>query len=351
MIRRLPALLLLVFLGVNALFAQKWYDPYEKGKDAAKRENWKVVVQRMNEAIADKPAEDPSARPYGTIIVAYFPYYYRGIAYFHLGEFERAVSDLQKTKGPGQSPVKIGDAGTFLDRAQARIAAATQTTPTQTTPTTTVATTTRQPDVVTPPAVDPAVRREAEQALARARSRSEAARTAQAPTYAAEQWRQGSQRLTEANNKSAAAETTADWRAVFDAADRATRLFDASITNAQTAIAALKTTPGPATEEVVAPIKGRVRDALAAYYDGNYGSATRQLEALVREQKTNAMLWAFLGAARYYSYYLDGGDNKVLRDAAEQAFRQAHKLKQNLTLDENYFSARVRTFFRNVTSS
>lgn len=346
MIRRLPTLFFLALLAANSLFAQKWLDAYEKGLDAAKQENWKVVVQRMTEAIADKGEEDPRARPYGTIIVPYYPYYYRGIAYFKLDQFEKAVSDLRKTKGPGQSKVKIGDASDFVDRAESRIAAATQTTTT----TTTVATTTRQPEVVTP-VVDPAVRNRAEQALAQAKSRSEAARQAQAPTYAAQQWQQGSQRLTEANNKSATAETTADWLAVFESADRAVRLFDASITNAQTAIAAIKTTPGPATEEVVAPIKGRVRDALAAYYDGNYGSATRQLEALVKEQKTNAMLWAFLGASRYYSYYLDGGDNKTLREAAEQAFKQAQKLKRNLTLDENYFSARVRTFFRNVTSS
>jgi len=350
MIRRLPSVFLAVLLGATSLFAQKWLDAYESGLAAAKKGDWKVVVQRMSAAIAVKPAEDPSARPYGTIIVPYHPYYYRGIAYFNLEQYQLAIADLEKTKGPGA--VKLGDVGSFVDRAQTRIAAATQPPATQTTPaTTTVATTTRAPVIETPPAVDPAVRRGAEQAIAAARSRSEAARQGGAPTYAAEQWRQGSQRLTEAVNKSAGAETTADWQGVFEAADRATRLFDAAITNAQTAIADQRTAPGQATEVIVEPIRDRVRDALEAYYDGDYGVATRQLETLVKEQKTNAMLWAFLGASRYYSYYLDGGDNKSLREAAEQAFKQAHKLKRNLKLDENYFSARVRTFFRTVTSS
>src|SRR5688500_10536795 len=78
-----------------------WFDDYDAGLKAAQKKDWAVVVQKMTAAIGKKPKENPRERTYGTQFIAYYPFYYRGVAYFHLGEFSKALADLEKTGGVG----------------------------------------------------------------------------------------------------------------------------------------------------------------------------------------------------------------------------------------------------------
>ncbi|HSN69494.1 MAG TPA: tetratricopeptide repeat protein, partial [Thermoanaerobaculia bacterium] len=94
----LPLLLLLVAAPANA----DWASDYEDGVKAASAGDWAKVVTKMTAAINAKPAENPKAHTYGTIFIAYHPYYYRGIAYFNLGKHEEAVRDLKKATGEGK---------------------------------------------------------------------------------------------------------------------------------------------------------------------------------------------------------------------------------------------------------
>src|SRR5687768_16359375 len=108
-----------LLLAATTAFAA-WIDDYEDGLKAAQKKDWPVVVQKMTAAIGQKPKENPRERTYGTQFIPYYPYYYRGIAYFHLGEFEKALADLEKTQGVGS--VQLGSAESMADRARAQLA-------------------------------------------------------------------------------------------------------------------------------------------------------------------------------------------------------------------------------------
>jgi hypothetical protein len=89
-----------------------------------------------------------------------------------------------------------------------------------------------------------------------------------------------------------------------------------------------------------------VREALDAYFSGRFSDASSQFVRLAAEQQQNAMLWAFLGAARYSEYYIGGERNKTLLREAEEAFRRAKRTMKEL--DPKYFSPRIRRFFGTV---
>lgn len=311
-----------------------WIDDYEDGLKAAQKKDWAVVVQKMTAAIAKKPKENPRERTYGTQFIPYHPYYYRGVAYFNLGEFEKALADLGKAEGVGR--VQLGSAESMADRARAQLASASST-----------QSPVKPPDPIpVVPAVDPAVRRRAEALIADAEKRLNDARAQQAETFAAAQYRDANQRLLNARNRSASAETTADWQAALDDADRAVRLFDAAMATARTKRQENEDNPVIVAEDLVAKRRTEVRQALEPYFDGNFSLAATRLEKLTVKDGDNAMLWAFLGAAHYYNYYLGSGENS--RRKATTAFQRARVLRPNLTLNENYFSARVRTFYKNL---
>jgi tetratricopeptide (TPR) repeat protein len=312
-----------------------WIDDYEDGLKAAQKKDWGVVVQKMTAALSKKPKENPRERTYGTQFIPYHPYYYRGVAYFNLGEFEKALADLEKAEGVGR--VQLGSAESISDRARAQLAPTPSTQPSVKPPVI--------PDPVVP-AVDPTVRRRAEALIADAQKRSSDARAQQAETFAAAQYRDGNQRLLNARNLSASAETTADWQAALDDADRAIRLFDAAMATARAKIQENNDKPAIVTDTLLAQRRAEVRDALQSYFDGNFPTAATKLEKLTKKEDENAMLWAFLGAAYYYNYYLES--NESSRRKATTAFQRARVLRPNLTLNESYFSARVRTFYKNL---
>src|SRR5687768_13190579 len=144
-----------------------WQDDYEDGLKAAQKKEWAVVVQKMTAAIAKKPKENPRERTYGTQFIPYHPYYYRGVAYFNLGQFDKALADLGKAEGVGR--VQLGSAESMADRARAQLASVPSTQPPVKPPVI------PDPDPVVP-AVDPAVRRRAEALIADAQKRANDAR-------------------------------------------------------------------------------------------------------------------------------------------------------------------------------
>lgn len=347
MIRRV--VVVLVMLVATPAFAD-WFDDYNAGIAAAKKQNWDVVIQKMTSAIKGK-AEEGRVKPYGAIFIEYHPYYYRGIAYFEKGQYENAIKDLRKTKGPGE--LKLADAGGLVDRAERKIAEATtttQTVATQTVPTTTTVATTTTRTETTGPTADPAVRASARQLLAQARTKAGEADSAKAGTYAAATLRAGHDKLSEANRRASESETTADWLAVRDAADRALNSFEAAISEAQIAINRERDKPATGTADALADLRRQVKDALEDYFEGDFPTAARKLDRIVKgDQRDNAMLWAFLGAAHFYNYYLDGNNNDQARIKARDAFLRAKRINPKLRLNEEYFQTRVRKFYSNLS--
>ena len=84
------------------VFAAEWYVDYEKAIEAIQKQQWQIALNFLNEAIAAKAEERANAKTYGLRFIDYFPYLYRGIAYFHLGNYDRAEVDLKKSESFGE---------------------------------------------------------------------------------------------------------------------------------------------------------------------------------------------------------------------------------------------------------
>lgn len=343
-------ILLLAFLVATPLSAREWFDAYNEGIKAARAKNWNVVVQKMDEAIRMKPTEGARERTYGAIFIKYHPYYYRGIAHFNLGNYDAAVRDLQRTTGTGE--LDLGSAESFVEKAQNRIAANQR--PADTPPvTTTQVTTTRdtRPDVRpdTGPGTDPAIetnRRNAERLIAAAEAQRNEAMSREAQAHAAQQFTAAQNLLLQAQAQRANAETAAQWKAVADLADRAQRTFSLATSTAIAAATRNQTTVNTVADDVLSPARKRLRTALEDYFSGNFDRAASGFQAL--SNLNIPLIYAYLGASHYYSWYLGGNVDDRKLAAAKSAFRQARKLNPRLTLSARYFSPRVRNFYDTI---
>lgn len=363
-VRRLPIVLLLLTLAAPAWGAE-WYDSYFEGLDAAKKKNWGTVVSKMNEAIAKKPNEEKRAKTYGVQFIAYHPYYYRGVAYFNQGKWADAVEDLKRATGTGE--VNLGDPATLLISAnQQLVAEQIRNAPQQPATPPPAQQTPARPAGPDPQVV--AARERAESAIQNARARLNRAQQADASIHAPGDFDNASNLLKQATSANVNADSVADYNRVVDTADRAARGFDAAISNAQTRVAELErqrraqqqqpatsptrpATPPPpaqATEDALSSSKQRLRQALQAYFDGDFSRSASQLEQLALDHPNNAMIFAFLGAARYYDYYLRGQSDAASLQRAKEALRQAKTIEPSLTLSADYFSPRVRGFFEQI---
>jgi hypothetical protein len=99
------AVLLLVVLRCSAS-AEEWYVSYGKGLEAFRRQQWQSAVAALSDAIGEKADSRAKAKTYGMQFIDYFPYVYRGVAYYKLGDKEKAQADLEKAEGEGV----VGDA-------------------------------------------------------------------------------------------------------------------------------------------------------------------------------------------------------------------------------------------------
>ncbi|HVR43773.1 MAG TPA: tetratricopeptide repeat protein [Thermoanaerobaculia bacterium] len=349
---RVRVLLALAFLlALPASGRADWIRDYEDGTKAAGAGNWEVVVEKMTAAIGEKGRENARERTHGTIFIAYHPFYYRGVAYFHLGRFEEAIRDLQRATGQG--PVKLGTPESFLSRAESQLAMQSQPVeppPTRPPPTTTQPTVTEPPVPTVDPNLNP-TRNRARQAIADAKSRQEAARRARADSQA--EFSQALNLLLEAESGAVGADTTADWARVEDRASKATLSFNLAITKAQIAAQQKPAQPTPpvttaATNEAIARMRTQVRSAVQAYFSGDFSTSVREFDDLTRRDGDNALLWAFLGASHFYNWYLGGEANENEKQAAVEAFRQARRSNRRLRLNESYFPQRVRNFYETV---
>lgn len=356
-----PALaLILLVLVAPVASAKEFHESYEEGLKAARGGDWNTVVQKMTEAISKKPGEGKKVKFYGVVFRPYFPFYYRGVAYLKLNRLAEAAADLQKATGVAE--LDLGSVESNLEKARAGSGGGTGTVNTTTRDTvvppvnpptnTTGPRTTTQPPVNPP--IDPAIganRTRAESMLRDVERRMAQARAGKAESFAAKDFGAGQQLLLDARRRAAGAESAADWNEVFGTADRSKRAFDLAISTAEMQASTINTSSGKAADEALSATKNRLQRALDDYFTGKFQESSRELEKLAKDQPRNAMIWAFLGASQYSVWYLSGEENPEPRRAAENAFRQALKVKPNLQLDSRYFSPRIRKFFVGIGGS
>ena len=330
-----------LFFAATAAFAS-WYDDYDAGINAANKGQWQTVIQKMTAAINGNPKENDKARTYGAIFINYHPYYYRGVANLNLGRYEQAVTDLEKTSGPG--PEDLGGIDTLMQKAKAKLAAASTPSPEP------------QPQPVRPtpvpvpvqpaaPTIDPTLRQQVTSEINNARGRMAAAQQRRATS--APQFAQATQALAEANTRNATAKSNDDLRTALGSAQNAALLFDA-------APAAIVTTtiagppppsrPTTASTLVLGDTARRVHSALQAYFNGDFEDATRAFKSLTNDLPNNGWIYAFLGASQYSVYAFETDEN--YKSDAMESFRLARRYgKFKKGLPQKYFSRRIRKAF------
>lgn len=98
---RLHILLLFLLVPGALLRAQEWYESYGEGVKAVKSQHWQQAVNHLTAALDGEPDSRAKKRMYGLQFIDYFPYLYRGIAYYKLGDLVRAKADLDKESNQG----------------------------------------------------------------------------------------------------------------------------------------------------------------------------------------------------------------------------------------------------------
>jgi TolA-binding protein len=91
----------LVIFG-NICMAQEWYVSYENGKDALRNKRWQEAIRHFNAAIQARSRSEAKVKTTGLHFIDYFPYLYRGEAYYNLQDFVHAREDFEREEKAGQ---------------------------------------------------------------------------------------------------------------------------------------------------------------------------------------------------------------------------------------------------------
>jgi tetratricopeptide (TPR) repeat protein len=357
MTRKTIAVALLTFAFATAAHAS-WYDDYDAGLIAAKKGQWSTVISKMSAAIKGRGQEGDRVRTYGTIMINYHPYYYRGVAYLNTGQYDQAVADFERTSGPG--PENLGSLDTLMERAK-KMAAASEAEP-EPQPARVEPAPRPTPPVVVPPAptpavpqIDPALRQRAASALASAKQKLQTAQQRRATT--SPQYSQAMATFMDATTRSASARSNDELNTVIAMADNAGDLADlamapAPIPTPSPVIPSPSPVPSPivprpdaATTQVIDEHADDVKRALEQYFAGEFEEAAERFEKLTAAMPNNGWIYAFLGASQYSLYAFEADES--YRKAAINSFRKAKQLRTwRDGLPPKYFSKRIRNAFR-----
>lgn len=350
MMRRIGIAVVCTLLSAGVVLAS-WYDDYEAGLKAVKAGQWKTAAEKMSSAIAGNKNENNNARTYGNIFINYHPFYYRAVAYINLGQYQKAISDLEQTSGPG--PVDRGSIDVLMAQAKQGLETPAPVTPQQpavnieppiTKPPVNIEPPIAKPPVnnpPAPPAIDSMLRNRARAALDNAKMHLQTAQ--QRNATAAPSYQQAQQQYIEANNRWASAKSNDDLNVVLAAAENITLLAD----GAQPIIVTKPPKVDVATGDALGELNRRLRQALENYFNGDFDVAEHQFQALTKELPRNGWIWAFLGASQYSQYAFEGDDS--YKDAAVNSFKKARAYgKWKNGLPDKYFSRRIRNAFKQI---
>lgn len=73
----------------------RWVDAYDQGVQAVKKQQWSQAVENLTKAIAANSHAEANKTYEGVHSEDYFPYYYRGLAYLNLKEYDKAQRDFK----------------------------------------------------------------------------------------------------------------------------------------------------------------------------------------------------------------------------------------------------------------
>ncbi len=99
-----------------------WYEAYRQAVAAAELENWDKVVTQIDRALKLNAKSERNVRVYGMWHASYIPYFYLGLAQYHLGRGAEALQNLEKEEAQNvvqHDPVAYLKLRKIADRIQA----------------------------------------------------------------------------------------------------------------------------------------------------------------------------------------------------------------------------------------
>jgi outer membrane protein assembly factor BamD (BamD/ComL family) len=96
--------LLLLSAGTARVQAQPWSVSYFRGLQSLKNKEWDQAIRQITNAINAHPSSQAEVHLLGSRYADYFPYLYRGIAYYQSGDIPSARADLQREETLGEVP-------------------------------------------------------------------------------------------------------------------------------------------------------------------------------------------------------------------------------------------------------
>jgi hypothetical protein len=365
------SLLLIAFVALPLLGADKWWDFYNRGVAAVRAKNYEAGAEALQRSLAEMPNESSSARTRNEIIT-YVPHFWLGIAKFNLGDVDGALREwrISEDQGVVQTTQYYAQLRDWVARAQSQ----------------------RQRNAESAAADS---KREANMAVGRAVSAQMDAVAAGADR--SDRYRSAQRKLQEAMENVAGAGTDIRaYRRASDVAQQALDLFTAAAQDAKQQRASrpkpqpqpqpqpkiveppapqpapqpvpvvmapapearIEPTPEPITPKVVEPVKEKqievptrtesMRPQLEAAYRAFAAgdlAASEQLLTRVLASRANGEAYLLRGCTRYTRAMLS---RKPELEGATADFRAALKLNRALRLDKTAFSPKLVAFFEQV---
>src|SRR5438093_4320588 len=78
-----------------------WYEAYQRAVADAELENWDGVAAKIGQALKLNSKSERNVRTYGMWHASYIPYYYLGMAQYHMGMPAEALRNLEKEQAAG----------------------------------------------------------------------------------------------------------------------------------------------------------------------------------------------------------------------------------------------------------
>ena len=90
-------ILLLMFTLITSFLhgLEKFYQYYDKGQEYMLKGDWLRAIEEFKSAASLEFEDSKKMRTYGTRFIKYFPHREMGIAYYHLGELDKAKDELE----------------------------------------------------------------------------------------------------------------------------------------------------------------------------------------------------------------------------------------------------------------
>lgn len=321
--------------------ADEWYVNYQRAKDALQAHQWQRAVDLLNEAVNDKDESSKRVKTYGMQFIPYFPYIYRGAAYFNLNNRPAAKADLEREENNEASGEDKALLQQYLDQLQKAAA----------------------------PQVPPAIaeqkkpepdqsKRDQKESKEPERRPSETKTTKTAPQSSESNVQPSRQNAQQASKEAAPPPSTTPATTRIDTAGQGllaaakASLDSGNLRRAKAQILDLRRSAGASEETtrmlaLIGSSEERVRKGAGLFFEGKYADAAAELSGASNRWRDNPHAFALLACSYAAQYLLGGSSDSGLKRQAVDAYALARQLNGGYALNTNYISPQIVALLSN----